>query len=169
MILRINSTGSRPTPRSMPKTFFIRLYLTDSCHYLLPIGRFERGSWSEQNKLRKAVQQYFNEVMQTSSSNYPRQAKKLKGMDAGSLALMSSVPGSEGESGPESDAEMNRVNLARQLAPVPVPEPPAMPTTNTSLTATASLSSPVRTRLSRPVSRGVHSGLGLGLPQTNLL
>ena len=144
MILRILDNDTHSRAKKIPKTFFVQLYLTDSCHYLLPIGRFEKGSWAEQSKLRKAVMQYFNEVLRTSVGHHKHlkdDRRSSKSMDAGSLTLMALPSGHEGESGPDqvSDSDMeittgsDRVNLARQLA-VPV-EPPAMPSTPTSAPA----------------------------------
>ena len=73
MILRILDNDIHSRAKKIPKTFFVQLYLTDSCHYLLPIGRFEKGSWAEQSKLRKAVMQYFNEVLRTSAGHQAHQ------------------------------------------------------------------------------------------------
>eukprot|EP00959_Pyramimonas_sp_CCMP1952_P235244 4915755-Pyramimonas_sp.AAC.1 len=117
VIVKINDIRGSSRAHSMPRTFCRRWYLTASCHHLLPMGRFERGHWSEQNKVRIAVRQYFKEVKQTSSSNQSRQSRKSKGIDASSLLHAATASGNEGERGHESGDAACRVNLAPQLAP----------------------------------------------------
>eukprot|EP00959_Pyramimonas_sp_CCMP1952_P455116 9471038-Pyramimonas_sp.AAC.1 len=43
MIIKVVGSGG-PHTTAIPQTFFIRLYLTDSCHYLLPTGDFKQAS-----------------------------------------------------------------------------------------------------------------------------
>eukprot|EP00959_Pyramimonas_sp_CCMP1952_P410174 8596501-Pyramimonas_sp.AAC.1 len=48
MILRILDNDPQSRSKRIPRTFFVQLYLADSCHYLLPTGRFEKGSLAAQ-------------------------------------------------------------------------------------------------------------------------
>eukprot|EP00959_Pyramimonas_sp_CCMP1952_P145764 3051808-Pyramimonas_sp.AAC.1 len=138
MIPRILDNDPQPRSKRIPRTFFVQLYRTESCQYLLPTGRFEKGSLAEQIKLRKTVMRYFYEVLRTSVGHNKHVKQRPKSMDAGSLTLVPLSSGQEGESGPDhvSDSDMeitngsDRNNSARQLA-VPV-EPPAMLSTSTS-------------------------------------